>query len=331
MGTSPETLLSSSKNQLVGNSYIPADYTASDFLPSFFQVFQIKYYDARGPMSGIDVNGIRRAWITNMAEQLFAHKSGLFTMGPDGSYSINPVPAPQIECGPYVIADVELDKWYEFVGLVIGISLLYSDPLSIKFSPSTAKLLAWERSVPDWEDFAHIDPVKFHSINQLRVFEVLKAEDIGNGMVQFHTRSTHGLTTDQVCYLGPTRSSYKASYEGEFRVNPFVGFSNTTFVIEAPFRGHPQNTSVSRFSRDELPALIEGLCEEFETPSKEFLAADPKEQSKIGLARAFSKVPGHESRNLTHENIEEYVELFTKKVLVDNVQKYANTIRLKYE
>jgi len=38
----------------------------------------------------------------------------------------------------------------EFVGVVIGMSLLYSDPLSIKFSPSTAKLLAVSREVPTW-------------------------------------------------------------------------------------------------------------------------------------------------------------------------------------
>ena len=58
-------MVKTSKDALVGPRYhIPAELDVEkDVFPSFYQLFQIKYYDQRGPsnpLAGADVNGMRR-------------------------------------------------------------------------------------------------------------------------------------------------------------------------------------------------------------------------------------------------------------------------------
>ncbi len=110
---------------------------------------------------GIDNGGLRRDWISSLSHELFNKTNTIIIPGFE--------PNDCIQLTPYKNITKELKEKYYIIGKLIGISLLYRDPLGIHFVPSFYKLLL--NQIPTFDDLKHVSIDYYNIIKNLQILQ----------------------------------------------------------------------------------------------------------------------------------------------------------------
>lgn len=115
---------------------------------------------------GIDAGGLRRDWLSRLSAELFDPKFNLVIWGynPPDSVQISPEPS----FGGALNRE-EQRQWYRMMGRVLGLSILYQDPLGVALAPPVAKMIFGE--TPTFEDIKHVSEeyyITFSNLNRKR-------------------------------------------------------------------------------------------------------------------------------------------------------------------
>ncbi len=123
---------------------------------------KIQYASEHVEQVGIDAGGVRRDWLSRLSAELFDPKLNLVISGyhPKDSVQISPSP----EFGG--LSEKEQNKWYRLMGKVIGLSILYGDPLGVALVPSFCKLLLEEE--PDFEDIKYVSKQYYTTLSLMK-------------------------------------------------------------------------------------------------------------------------------------------------------------------
>jgi len=123
---------------------------------------KIKYITGHLQHVGIDAGGVRRDWLSRLSNEIFDPKFNLVISGffPNDSVQISPKP----DFGGMSEADQQ--EWYRLMGRVIGLSVLYGDPLGVALVPSVCKSIL--EKTPVFEDIKNISKQCFTTMQKLR-------------------------------------------------------------------------------------------------------------------------------------------------------------------
>lgn len=115
---------------------------------------------------GIDAGGLRRDWLSRLSAELFDPKFNLVIWGYNPSDSVQISPEPSFGG---VLNKEEQRQWYRMMGRVLGLSVLYQDPLGVALAPPVCKMIFGV--APDFEDIKHVSEeyyMTFSNLNRTR-------------------------------------------------------------------------------------------------------------------------------------------------------------------
>ncbi len=123
---------------------------------------KIQYVSEEVEQVGVDAGGVRRDWLSRLSAELFDPKFNLVIAGfnPNDSVQISPSPA----FGG--LNEEDQRSWYRLMGRVLGLSILYEDPLGVALVPSLCKLILEEQ--PSFEDVKHVSNEYFQTFSLLK-------------------------------------------------------------------------------------------------------------------------------------------------------------------
>uniref|UniRef100_A0A7S2SLV7 HECT-type E3 ubiquitin transferase n=1 Tax=Mucochytrium quahogii TaxID=96639 RepID=A0A7S2SLV7_9STRA len=124
---------------------------------------RVQYVTEEQAQIGIDAGGIRRDWLSRLSTELFDPKFGLVIAGynPNDSVQISPKPTFNGK-----ISEEDQHKWYNLLGKILGLSVLYNDPLGIALVPSMCKLLL--EADPEFEDVRNVSNQYYTTFSMLK-------------------------------------------------------------------------------------------------------------------------------------------------------------------
>lgn len=123
---------------------------------------KIQYVSGEVEQVGIDAGGVRRDWLSRLSRQLFNPKFGLVISGfhPNDSVQLSPDP-----CFAGMTFE-DQQRWYLLMGRILGLSVLYGDPLGVALVPSWCKLLLEQE--PSFEDIRYVSKQYYSTFSSLR-------------------------------------------------------------------------------------------------------------------------------------------------------------------
>uniref|UniRef100_A0A7S3LU98 HECT-type E3 ubiquitin transferase n=1 Tax=Aplanochytrium stocchinoi TaxID=215587 RepID=A0A7S3LU98_9STRA len=125
---------------------------------------RIHYTSKELDQVGIDAGGLRRDWLSRLSAEIFDPKFNLVIWGfnPPDSVQISPKPS----FGG--LNKDQQDKWYRLMGRVLGLSVLYQDPLGVALVPPLCKRLFDEQ--PMFEDIKHVSEQYYKTFTNLNKY-----------------------------------------------------------------------------------------------------------------------------------------------------------------
>ena len=124
---------------------------------------------------GIDAGGLRRDWLSRLSAELFDPKFNLVIWGYNPSDSVQISPEPSF--GSVLNRD-EQREWYAMMGRVLGLSILYQDPLGVALAPPVAKMIFGV--APEFDDIKHVSEeyyMTFSNLNSKRLTDKAAFEE----------------------------------------------------------------------------------------------------------------------------------------------------------
>jgi len=294
------------------------------------KVLRVHYVSEQGEQAGIDAGGIRRDWLSRLSAELFSPSFSLVIPGyfPNDSVQISPNP------GFKGMPEQEQHKWYRIMGRVLGLSVLHGDPVGVALVPSLSKLLLEE--LPDFEDIKFISTQYYKTIYRLKELRQTDTEQFNLALDDLtFTVNSRECMMKEACErsdffqmepsLTPSQSPCK--HATRLKLEKVTTMDELLHVVnDARLTGDRdlirsalvmQNRLLVRQRRGSFPPPAPKMKRKF----IELQHIDTSiNQKDLKLKRMMSNLTaGGETEKIDAGNFDNYIELLTHKLLVENV------------